>query len=169
MRKLTNIICLVLISVFIFTPMLYAEDTIAYDLKNGYIAVKEEVFNSLVTGDKLNSVYVIEIDRQNGVILSLNNEFNNKDKVNTERIATLSSIIEADKAIILAQQNSFENYEAMFKAKTKENTRLKTQVVLYKVLMLGIGIAAITQIDSVGWKVAAGAGLASLTVFEWRF
>lgn len=165
-KKICAIIAIFLI-ITMFPSITFANE-IAYDLKNGYIAVKESVFNALVTNDKLNDIYVIEIDRQKGVISNLILVYDEKEKIHTEKVNTLYEIINNDKSIITAQTENIKNYESMFNEKVKENKKLKSQLVLYKILALGVGIVAISQMEDTGWKIAAGAGIASFTIFEWN-
>lgn len=165
-KKICAIIAIFLI-ITMFPSITFANE-IAYDLKNGYIAVKESVFNALVTNDKLNDIYVIEIDRQKSVISNLIITYDEKDKIQTEKTNTLYEIISNDKSIITAQTENIKSYEKIFNEKNKEIKTLKSQVFLYKVIALGVGIVAISQMENNGWKIAAGAGLASFTIFEWN-
>lgn len=138
-------IALILIVLLTFPSVALGADAAAYNLNNGYIAVKESVFNSLIENDKLAPFYKEELSNTKEMLNSLQEEYENKDKIKSEKITTLEDIISKDETIIATQKENLASYESMYKIEKKEVKKYKTQAFVCKVLIIGLGAYAILK------------------------
>ena len=109
-----KLISIILIILLIFPSVAIAAGKPAASISSDtdeYILVRKDVFNALVTNDKLVNLYKSENDRYKNVISNLEDAYNSKDINTNKQIETLKQIISNDNEIIVTKDNNIKNYE----------------------------------------------------------
>jgi hypothetical protein len=167
-----KLISIILIILLIFPSVAIAAGKPAASISSDtdeYILVRKDVFNALVTNDKLVNLYKSENDRYKNVISNLEDAYNSKDINTNKQIETLKQIISNDNEIIVTKDNNIKNYEKIYNNE-KTNTKIyQKQTLLYKILFATAAGFAISNIDSTALKITAGVGAAALTFINIRF
>ena len=133
----------------------------AYKLNEQYTAVRNDVFTKLVENDKLLDVYKEEVSYLKTSLEELRNLQSERYTIQSERIDVLKETVLVKDDIIALKDKNVENYKALYDIKSAEVRKVKRDSLLDKLLVLGLGAAAASNVDDNGAKAAIG--IATLT------
>jgi hypothetical protein len=169
-NKILTIISYSIILSLVFPSLVLASQPAAYVIPNSdYIAVRTDVFNKLVTNDKLADLYKSESNRKDTVISTLKSEYDKKDINFKKQTETLQQIISNDKDIIVTKDDNIKKYETLYNNEKQDKKEYRNQTILYKILFVTAAGLAISKMDSTGWKIAAGLGTGAIALANIRF
>lgn len=162
MKKILTII--IISFLLLFSLVISAdskENPASYDLKNGYIAVRSDVFNKLVENDKLLEIYKEEAKYYKESLTELKELQSERFTIQDQRIFVLKETVAVKDDIIALKDKNVENYKSLYDIKSAEVRTLKRKTLLDKLLVLGIGAYGVSQIDDTGGQIAVGAATLS--------
>lgn len=133
----------------------------AYKLNEQYTAVRNDVFTKLVENDKLLDVYKEEVEYLKTSLEELRGLQSERYKIQSERIDVLRETVAVKDDIIKLKDKNVENYQALYDIKSAEVRKAKRETLLDKILVLGLGAVAASNVDDDGAKAAIG--IATLT------
>ena len=146
--------------VFLFSTTAFSNQP-AYKLNEQYTAVRNDVFTKLVKNDKLLDVYKEEVSYLKTSLEELRNLQSERYTIQSERIDVLKETVLVKDDIIALKDKNVENYKALYDIKSAEVRKVKRDSLLDKLLVLGLGAAAASNVDDNGAKAAIG--IATLT------
>lgn len=144
-------------TIVLFTATAYSNEVNAYDLGNGYTAVKNNVLSRLVENEKMLEVYKEEVEYYKQALEDIKSLQSDRYVIQSERISVLKDTITVKDDIIILKDMNIENYKNLYDMKTDELRTVKRKTLLDKLLVLGIGVYGVSQIDDTSGKVAVGA------------
>jgi len=133
-----------------------ANKPIAYDLGNGYTAVQSKVFDELVKNDKLVDLYKRELEYNKKKWEELKELTTKKDEIQEKRIMVLKDTIDFQNQVIEHKDSIINNTRVLYQLKADEVKKYKTKSLMDKLLVLGLGAWAISEIDSTGTQIGIG-------------
>ena len=157
---------LVVLVLFIMSTPIYANELAAYKLDNGRISVREDVFNRLVTNDKLLEEYKKELEDYKKAINQINLLEKQKDEIQEQRITVLKETISYKDDIITYKDKNLDEYEKLYNSTKKELNRQKTLSFFEKLLITALGGYAISEIDDNTAKAVVGAGIGTIWIYD---
>lgn len=140
----------------IFTGCSYAAQPAVYDLGNGYTAVRNNVFDKLVENDKLLELMKEERDYYKKTLDQYIALEEQKSRIQEERIAVLKDTIEVKNSIIELKDDNLQNWEKLYNIEKAEVRSLKIKKTWEKILTLGLGAYAFSQLDDSSDKAVVG-------------
>ena len=146
--------------VFLFSTTAFSNQP-AYKLNEQYTAVRNDVFTKLVENDKLLDVYKEEVEYLKTSLEELRGLQSERYKIQSERIDVLRETVAVKDDIIKLKDKNVENYQALYDIKSAEVRKAKRETLLDKILVLGLGAVAASNVDDDGAKAAIG--IATLT------
>ena len=146
----------VLILLFIFNGCSYAAQPAVYDLGNGYTAVRNDVFDKLAENDKLLELMKEERDYYKNTLDQYIALEEQKSRIQEERIAVLKDTIEVKNSIIELKDDNLQNWEKLYNIEKAEVRSLKIKKTWEKILTLGLGAYAFSQLDDSSDKAVVG-------------
>jgi len=155
------LISLILMFVIIFSRNAYAAQPATYDLGNGYTAVRNDVFDKLVENDRLIDLIKEERDYYKKTLEEFMTLEEQKSRIQEERIAVLKDTIEVKNSIIELKDDNLQNWEKLYNMEKAEVRSLKIKKTWEKILTLGLGAYAFSQLEDSTDKAVVG----SLTVY----
>lgn len=164
MKKI--LFCLtIFIFIFSLASPVFADGKAAYKLDNGYIAVREDVFNSLTTNDKLVDELKKEVDYYKSSIAELKTLNTQKDEIQGQRITVLKDTITLKDQIIEYKNATITDYDKLYKNEKAINSKFRAKNLLEKLCLIALTGYACSQIDDTGAKCAVGAAGAALVFY----
>ena len=146
--------------VFLFSATAFSNQP-AYKLNEQYTAVRNDVFTKLIENDKLLDVYKEEVSYLKTSLEELRNLQSERYTIQSERIDVLRETVAVKDDIIKLKDKNVENYQALYDIKSAEVRKAKRETLLDKILVLGLGAVAASNVDDDGAKAAIG--IATLT------
>ena len=146
--------------VFLFSATAFSNQP-AYKLNEQYTAVRNDVFTKLIENDKLLDVYKEEVSYLKTSLEELRGLQSERYTIQSERIDVLKETVLVKDDIIALKDKNVENYKALYDIKSAEVRKVKRDSLLDKLLVLGLGAAAASNVDDNGAKAAIG--IATLT------
>ena len=140
----------------IFTGCSYAAQSAVYDLGNGYTAVRNDVFDKLVENDKLLDLAKEEAEYYKKTLDQYIKLTEQKDEIQDNRIIVLKETLELKDNIISYKDDNIQNWQSMYNIKEAEVRSLKTKNVWEKILTVGLGAYAFSQLDDSTDKAIVG-------------
>lgn len=140
----------------IFTGCSYAAQSAVYDLGNGYTAVRNDVFDRLVENDKLLELAQEEAKYYKETLDQYIKLTEQKDEIQNNRIQVLKETLVLKDQIISYKDNNIQNWESLYNIKKDEVNSLKTKSVWEKILTVGLGAYAFSQLDDSTDKAIVG-------------
>lgn len=151
------IIAITLSLLLLFSGSALANDKpSAYDLGNGYTAVENTVFDELVQHDKLYELYKEELEYNKKTMAELKELTGKKDEIQDQRILVLKDTIGLQDKIIEHKDSIITDTKVLYQMKADEVKKYKTKSLLDKLLVLGLGAWAISEIDDTGTQIGLG-------------
>jgi len=141
------------------------EQPAAYDLGNGYTAVRVDVFDKLVEHDKLYELYKEEVEYNKKKWEELKELTGKKDEIQEERILVLKDTIGLQDKIIEHKDSIITDAKTLYQMKADEVKKYKTRSLVDKLFVLGLGAYAVSQIDDSATKFGVS-GLTLAIVFK---
>lgn len=132
------------------------EQPAAYDLGNGYTAVQSEIFDELVKNDKLVDLYKQELEYNKKKWEELKELTAKKDEIQEERILVLKDTIGLQDQIIEHKDSIITDTKVLYQMKADEVKKYKTKSLIDKLLVLGLGAWAISEIDDSSTQMGIG-------------
>lgn len=156
-KRILIIILLVFTIVFLYQHISWGAEKVSYDLGNGYIAVREDVFNNLVTNDKLLELAKKEKEYYESSLKELQAMNSERFLIQENRIGILKdTLVLKDEKISLKDEN-LKKFEELYNIKSKEVRKFKANSLFEKFLTLGIGVWAVSEIDDNNARIGIGA------------
>ncbi len=155
MMKRINIGLIVALIFFIITGCSYAQPA-AYDLGNGYTAVRNDVFDKLVENDKLLELAQEEVKYYKETLDQYIKLTEQKDEIQDSRIQVLKETLVLKDQIISYKDDNIQNWESLYNIKKDEVNSLKTKSIWEKILTVGLGAYAFSQLDDSTDKAIVG-------------
>ena len=155
MVKRINIGLIAILILFIITGCSYAQPAV-YDLGNGYTAVRNDVFDKLVENDKLLDLAKEEAEYYKKTLDQYIKLTEQKDEIQDNRIIVLKETLELKDNIISYKDDNIQNWQSMYNIKEAEVRSLKTKNVWEKILTVGLGAYAFSQLDDSTDKAIVG-------------
>ena len=146
----------ILILLFTFSGCSYAAQPAVYDLGNGYTAVRNDVFDKLVENDKLLDLAKEEAEYYKKTLDQYIKLTEQKDEIQDNRIIVLKETLELKDNIISYKDDNIQNWQSMYNIKEAEVRSLKTKNVWEKILTVGLGAYAFSQLDDSTDKAIVG-------------
>lgn len=146
----------ILILLFTFSGCSYAAQPAVYDLGNGYTAVRNDVFDKLVENDKLLDLAKEEAEYYKKTLDQYIKLTEQKDEIQDNRIVVLKETLELKDNIISYKDDNIQNWQSMYNIKEAEVRSLKTKNVWEKILTVGLGAYAFSQLDDSTDKAVVG-------------
>lgn len=168
-----KVLIMAVLTILVISSAAIADDinnSAAYKLNNGRISVREDVFNQLVTNEKLLELYKAELEKYR-ISVEKFDELNTQNiDLYENRISTLEDIIKDKDDIITYKDNNIKEYESLYKSVKKELSKQKTMSFFQKLLVTAVGVYAISELDSNTPKVVVGAGTVAIWFYDglWR-
>ena len=159
-------IFIAILSILLLATAAYSSEPAAYRLDNGRISVREDVFNRLVTNDKLLEEYKKEIEDYKQALNQVNELEKQKDDIQEQRITVLKETITYKNDIITYKDKNLEEYEKLYNNTKKELNRHKTLSFFEKLLITAISGYAISEIDDNTAKAVVGSGIGILWFYD---
>lgn len=154
MKKI-NISLIVILILFIITRCSYAQP-VAYDLGNGYTAVRNDIFDKLVENDKLLELAQEEAKYYKETLDQYIKLTEQKDEIQDSRIQVLKETLVLKDQIISYKDDNIQNWRSLYNIKEAEVRSLKTKNVWEKILTVGLGAYAFSQLDDSTDKAIVG-------------
>lgn len=154
MKKI-NISLIVILILFIITRCSYAQ-LVAYDLGNGYTAVRNDIFDKLVENDKLLELAQEEAKYYKETLDQYIKLTEQKDEIQDSRIQVLKETLALKDQIISYKDDNIQNWESLYNIKKDEVNSLKTKSIWKKILTIGLGAYAFSQLDDSTDKAIVG-------------
>lgn len=154
MKKI-NISLIVMLIFFIITGCSYAQPVV-YDLGNGYTAVRNDVFDKLVENDKLLELAQEEAKYYKETLDQYIKLTEQKDEIQDSRIQVLKETLVLKDQIISYKDDNIQNWESLYNIKKDEVNSLKTKSIWEKILTIGLGAYAFSQLDDSTDKAIVG-------------
>jgi hypothetical protein len=132
------------------------EQPAAYDLGNGYTAVRVDVFDKLVEHDKLYELYKEEVEYNKKKWEELKELTGKKDEIQEERILVLKDTIGLQDKIIEHKDSIITDAKTLYQMKADEVKKYKVKSIWDKALVLGLGAWAISEIDDSSTQMGIG-------------
>jgi hypothetical protein len=129
---------------------------VVYKLDDNYIAVRNDVFNKLTESDKLTDSYKKDIEYYKSSINQLKEMQKEKDELQDKRIGILKDTIIVKNEIITLKDENINNYKSLYTIKSNEVRKIKTKSIWQKVLTVGLGAWAISEMDDDNAKYGVG-------------
>lgn len=145
----------ILILLFTFSGCSYAQP-VAYDLGNGYTVVRNDVFDKLVENDKLLELAQEEAKYYKETLDQYIKLTEQKDEIQNNRIQVLKETLVLKDQIISYKDNNIQNWESLYNIKKDEVNSLKTKSIWKKILTIGLGAYAFSQLDDSTDKAIVG-------------
>lgn len=161
-----KIILSFLFILFITAP-LYANNNVAYNLSNGYVAVREDVFNELVKNDKLIENYKEEIEYLKQSIKEVKELNEQRNSIQNDRITVLKETISFKDQIITYKDENMKNWEKLYNNESKKVDKLRFKNFFQKILIAGLTTYAISQAEDNTAKAIIGGIGSSIILIEW--
>ncbi|MDD3263442.1 MAG: hypothetical protein PHT94_00940 [Candidatus Nanoarchaeia archaeon] len=139
-----------------FAGMSYSNEKPVYKLNNNYIAVREDIFNDLVTSQKLLDQYKEDSEYLNKTIEELRKLHQERNIIQDERIDVLKKTVDLKDQIIEYKDMNVNNYKMLYDVKAEEVRKQKQKTLMDKLFTLGLGAFAVSQIDDSSSKTAVG-------------
>jgi len=158
--KKLSVSSFVALVIFILAGCSYAQPA-AYDLGNGYTAVRNDVFDKLVENDKLLKLAREEAEYYRETLEQYVKLAEQKDEIQDSRIAVLKETLVLKDQIISYKDDNLQNWESLYNIKKDEVRSLKTKSVWEKILVIGLGAYAFSQLEDSTDKAVVG----GLTVY----
>ncbi len=146
--------------VIMFATVSFANQP-AYKLNDHYTAVRNDVFTKLVESDKLLEVYREEVEYLKSALEDLRGLQSERYAIQSERIDVLRETIAVKDDIIVLKDKNVDNYKALYDIKSAEVRKAKRDTLIDKLLVLGLGAVAVSNVDDNTAKAAVG--VATLT------
>lgn len=159
MRRIITAV-LILLVLYSFNGCSYAQPAV-YDLGNGYTAVRNDVFDTLVENDRLLELAREEARYYKETLDEYIRLAEQKDAIQDSRIEVLKETLVLKDQIISYKDDNLQNWESLYNIKRDEVRSLKTKSVWEKILTLGLGAYAFSQLDDSTDKAVVG----GLTVY----
>ena len=156
MVKRINISLIAALIFFLITGCSYAAQPVAYDLGNGYTAVRNDIFDKLVENDKLLELAQEEAKYYKETLDQYIKLTEQKDEIQNNRIQVLKETLELKDNIISYKDDNIQNWQSMYNIKEAEVRSLKTKNVWEKILTVGLGAYAFSQLDDSTDKAIVG-------------
>jgi len=154
MKKI-NISLITMLIFFIITGCSYAQPA-AYDLGNGYTAVRNDIFDKLVENDKLLELAQEEAKYYKETLDQYIKLTEQKDEIQDSRIQVLKETLVLKDQIISYKDDNIQNWESLYNIKKDEVNSLKTKSIWEKILTVGLGAYAFSQLDDSTDKAIVG-------------
>ena len=145
----------ILILLFTFSGCSYAQPAV-YDLGNGYTAVRNDVFDKLVENDKLLDLAKEEAEYYKETLDQYIKLTEQKDEIQDSRIQVLKETLVLKDQIISYKDDNIQNWESLYNIKKDEVNSLKTKSIWEKILTVGLGAYAFSQLDDSTDKAIVG-------------
>lgn len=155
MVKRINISLIATLIFFLIAGCSYAQPAV-YDLGNGYTAVRNDVFDKLVENDKLLDLAKEEAEYYKKTLDQYIKLTEQKDEIQNNRIIVLKETLELKDNIISYKDDNIQNWRSMYNIKEAEVRSLKTKNVWEKILTVGLGAYAFSQLDDSTDKAVVG-------------
>lgn len=140
----------------IFTGCSYAAQSAVYDLGNGYTAVRNDIFDKLVENDKLLELAQEEAKYYKETLDQYIKLTEQKDEIQDSRIQVLKETLVLKDQIISYKDDNIQNWRSLYNIKEAEVRSLKTKNVWEKILTVGLGAYAFSQLDDSTDKAIVG-------------
>lgn len=166
MKRISTIIISLILILTICTPI-FADNRPAYRLPDGRISVQEDVFNSLVTNDKLMEVYKEETEYLHKTIADLKILNEQGANIQEQRVAVLKDTIGLKDQVIVYKDENLLSLEKMYNIEHKKVNKFKTMSFIEKFLITGLTVYACSEIDNSSAQMAVGAIGTSIILLNW--
>ncbi|HQQ39705.1 MAG TPA: hypothetical protein PKY72_05350 [Bacilli bacterium] len=153
MKKILTVLLLILT---IVNPA-YSQSTAVYDLGNGYTAVRNDIFDQWVENDELLDVYREEAEYYKKTLEQFMALSDEKGDIQEARIVLLKDTIYLKDEIINYKDSQIENYNQLYQIKSVEANKRVFSNWFSKLLLLGMGAYAVSEIDDTAGRAAVGA------------